>query len=197
MAGLVNCIECGRPVSSKARRCPHCNSNFPVGRKCAVCNIVGKDTEGVQIRVHESGPWLHHACFQKVEQECLSVQYTCPVCGNVEPCKIKKIYRDSLPEQPYFDNPCPKCGHPVERSFWAVECSFCRMYVFPAMSAVPKERIHNLCQMTKATRQAARVTPQAGAKDISAPESGKNKGCMAAMLIFALLLLAPLIYAAI
>jgi len=37
MAKLTKCLECGKPISSEAKICPHCNTSSPHGCLCGLC----------------------------------------------------------------------------------------------------------------------------------------------------------------
>lgn len=88
MATLVNCLECGKNVSSEAPRCPHCTTRYPLGVKCIVCCKflqrskalkISKEYGGAENRV--SVKFFHHSCHQQVNQIRLGRGRTsCPVC---------------------------------------------------------------------------------------------------------------------
>lgn len=88
MATLVNCLECGKTVSSEAPRCPHCRTNYPIGVKCIVCCQNLKRSESLKITKEYGGAenrvlvqFFHQSCHRKVNQIRIGKGRTsCPVC---------------------------------------------------------------------------------------------------------------------
>lgn len=88
MATLVNCLECGKNVSSEAPRCPHCTTRYPIGVKCIVCCKYLKRSEALKIAKEYGGAenrvsvkFFHRSCHQQVNQIRLGRGRTsCPVC---------------------------------------------------------------------------------------------------------------------
>jgi hypothetical protein len=104
MTRLINCIECGREMSSGANRCPHCKTDEPLGAICAVCNKHGRASNMKDSTEHgQYKAWVHEACLAEITQ----CQYSCPVCKN--PITTHNIDK------------CNKCGHPISRS----SCAYC------------------------------------------------------------------------
>lgn len=109
---LINCIECGREMSSGASRCPHCKTDKPIGVTCIVCNKHGRtsDMEAYYYRIWIL--WIHNACLAEVTQ----CQYSCPDCKN--PITTHDIQN------------CEKCGHPIETTV----CGYCGRKVIEKLS---------------------------------------------------------------
>ncbi len=88
MATLVSCFECGKTVSSQAPRCPHCDTNYPIGVKCTVCCQLLKRSEALKIKKEYGGAenrvsvkFFHQSCHRQVNQIRLGKGRTsCPVC---------------------------------------------------------------------------------------------------------------------
>jgi len=45
MPKLMQCIECGKPIGFSARKCSNCQSDYPRGRRCAICGVMSKESE--------------------------------------------------------------------------------------------------------------------------------------------------------
>lgn len=122
VANLVNCLECGKQVSSAARMCPSCGTPYPCGRLCVICFRVGKASDGVETRSDDEPRWVDSFCYDIIQHEYHSVSHTCPTCQNVEAC-----YKWSVSDK--FQ--CRKCGHPIDTGYWVTACSHCGGPVFP------------------------------------------------------------------
>lgn len=101
---LINCIECGREMSSVASRCPHCKTGDPLGAICVVCDKHGRASDMKDSTEHgQYKAYVHEACLPEITQ----CQYSCPVCKN--PINTHNIDK------------CNRCGHPISRS----KCVYC------------------------------------------------------------------------
>jgi hypothetical protein len=176
LAQLIRCIECERQISSDARNCPHCGTHHTKGRKCAICCNVGKVSEGLWTSSYD---WVHPACYEEVKREFQPVQYTCPVCNNMEAPKVETM---GVLTKPFFTDPCPKCGHPLDDGFRARECSYCKTYVFPIVALRDREGrvIHRKCANTH--------------KDSQSQNVSQSSGCLSTLIIVLSLLLLCVTY---
>lgn len=104
MAHLIKCIECGWEMSSEARSCPNCHTQFPNGRVCTVCNKVGRDSDLTSGKYNEELKTysMHAACFAEI----YPCQYSCPVCKKSVITHVRG---------------CSMCGHPFEME----SCRYC------------------------------------------------------------------------
>lgn len=191
MATLDSCIECRRTVSSSAAQCPHCGAKYPHGRTCDICNRVGKDAEGKELGRYPV-KWLHPKCYEEVMKEVLAVRYICPVCRNVDSCKIDTRDPSQL-DVPKFTNPCPKCGHPVEEGFKPVQCFFCWNYLFPSGTSFPRHHMHDVCLRSRPeTREG--IAKQYHNVGGSTPRTTVDKSGGCSTVLVTLLILGSLIY---
>jgi len=102
MAKLINCIECGKSVSSEAAQCPHCKTNVPVGRKCRVCHQISA--------IFKESNGLCKSCANKLEKTSIA----CELCG-------------SPPQSAYHGAECKNCGHRLGN---IRNCRFCSLMLF-------------------------------------------------------------------
>lgn len=109
MATLLQCIECGSPVSSQASQCPRCSTRYPFGVKCIVCCEILKRSKALKL-VRDYGEtnhptvvkFFHHACYDQVSKVRLGKSRTsCPVCKHA----IEFDTCSSIN--------CPNCGHHI------------------------------------------------------------------------------------
>lgn len=87
MAQLINCIECNKPVSSNAEKCPHCGIRSFHGSTCVICNGVSKFSD--MLFLSYNGQYggsftAHPTCYVvDVPQDSkVTVKLNCPVCNN-------------------------------------------------------------------------------------------------------------------
>lgn len=124
MASLLECIECGGTVSSKASQCPRCSTKYPLGVKCTVCCKMFKRSEALKF-VRDYGEteqpniirFFHHSCYKQVSQVRIGRSRTsCPVCKH----GIEFDTSSSVN--------CPNCGHHIltklEKPSFAA-CCYC------------------------------------------------------------------------
>lgn len=118
MATLIDCIECGKAVSSAISECPQCGGQIH-GVACVVCQRIGKKTDLKEVRSHYAGRKLHihPACLLQVTQERDAPMYTCPLCQHTV--------------RAAFVSQCANCGHPVGQRL-SSECEYCEEYVVHA-----------------------------------------------------------------
>lgn len=109
MATLLQCLECGSPVSSHASKCPRCSTRYPFGVKCIVCCEILKRSEALKL-VRDYGEtnhpsvvkFFHHACYEQVSKVRVGKSRTsCPVCKHA----IEFDTCSSIN--------CPNCGHHI------------------------------------------------------------------------------------
>lgn len=85
---LLKCIECGKPLSSQAAQCTHCQSRYPLGVKCIVCCQVLRRAEAIKIKKEYGGAenrisvkFFHPDCYQQVGHIRIGrSRAICPVC---------------------------------------------------------------------------------------------------------------------
>ncbi len=112
MVQLLQCVECGSPVSADAESCPNCQTRDYRGLTCAVCLEPIKPSE---VRM-ETGPmgttlFFHPDCYAQVQH----APHPCESCG--------VLVVDSSAEE------CPNCGHKLERQ----TCQFCHQPFSPQL----------------------------------------------------------------
>jgi predicted RNA-binding Zn-ribbon protein involved in translation (DUF1610 family) len=151
MPELINCFECNQGISSEARSCPHCGTQFPQGRQCAICLEWDKDAEGFEIvSTYPTHRWVHPACYNEVQLEYQSVQYTCPVCKNVESYRTESVGNIT---RPFFTDPCPKCGQGLYWLNLRTEiCFHCQTFLFPVAAernTVEGCYVHRKCEASR------------------------------------------------
>ena len=172
MAELVNCFECGGQVSSAATRCPKCTTKFPHGRQCLACLKYSKASTGIDTRDGQNPGWIDAGCYEEFKSEYESIQYTCPICKNVETCKTE-VDRDNV-LRPFFIA-CSQCGHPPDPQYYERHCLQCRAYVIRIMAAgTPEWPMHKKCEASRAGLL----------KDQSVP---KGAGCITTVLALLLM----------
>lgn len=107
MATLLNCLECGKLVSSQAFQCQHCKTRYPSGVKCIVCCNILKRSEALKISKEYGGAenrvsvkFFHNSCHNQVNQIRTGRSRTsCPVCQ----------YSIEFDTSSYVT--CHNCGH--------------------------------------------------------------------------------------
>jgi len=129
MVDLVNCIECGKKVSSEAKCCPHCGKD-PRTIGCFVCN------EPVRYS-------------QKVHPECdRSLHFfSCQACH--KSFNYDKYFNETPPSDDCYEGrhsgTCPYCGH----IFYFWKCDLCGRQVLEAEAKrrgeIPYNHYHSLC----------------------------------------------------
>jgi DNA-directed RNA polymerase subunit RPC12/RpoP len=111
MATLLQCLECGNPVSSHASKCPRCSTQYPFGVKCIVCCEILKRSDALKL-VRDYGETSKvrlgksrtscPVCKHSIEFDtCSSIN--CPNCGHHILTRL---------ENPSFA-PCCYCGFPL------------------------------------------------------------------------------------
>ncbi len=111
MAELVKCFECGKSISSSVSSCLNCNTAFPHGELCVVCEIRGRASELVRkeidsIYTHQYR-YFHSHCLNAV----LNTDARCETCGE--------------PLVPLLKAECRNCGQRQD----APSCHYCRQPV--------------------------------------------------------------------
>lgn len=86
---LVNCTDCGRDVSTRARFCPHCGNPTPVKRCNVVCALLTGAFVAVLVLV---GVGMSKAACMKAKARahairCCEEVQTAPVAAPVAPEK--------------------------------------------------------------------------------------------------------------
>ena len=76
---LVDCFNCGMPISRSASFCPHCGSDL---KKCIVCNLVIGKGENIA-KCPNCGGFAHKTHLL----EYIKIKVRCPLCGKV----LKKL----------------------------------------------------------------------------------------------------------
>jgi uncharacterized paraquat-inducible protein A len=150
---LVTCLECGHQVSSAARSCPspNCGTLYPLGRTCVICLNTYKASAGLETYISDDVVcWIDPWCYGEIQREYQSVQYTCPVCMNVEACKTSS--RGGL-VFPFFFTPdsmpaCSECGHTVDDQYRAVRCQRCQTFLFSITTVEGWSHMHRNCAAT-------------------------------------------------
>jgi hypothetical protein len=116
--------------------------------------------------------WIDADCYEEFRSEYESIQYTCPVCKNIEACKTK--IDDNNVERPFFPA-CSRCGHPPDAQYYERHCLQCRAYVIRIMaSGTPEWPMHKKCEASRAKIFSDQTVP-------------KKSGCLT---VLALLLMA-------
>ncbi len=117
MTNLVPCIDCSQLLSSTAVRCPKCNSEYPHGIYCRVCNPSSNrflsDSRPFSVNQaltkgpHFSLAGYHVECVRRVLK--VPDDAACADCG----MPIAKLWDwDKLFVTKNLDGPCPECGRP-------------------------------------------------------------------------------------
>lgn len=114
MPTLINCIECGKQVSSEARCCIHCGKDA-TGQECVICALRSRENSLVLFRDGRnsdySSTYVHPQCVEEINQE-LKIPITCRVCRNTTTLgELKK-------------GACPSCGQGLDNLY--TSCEFCR-----------------------------------------------------------------------
>lgn len=121
MGQLINCIECGKSVSSSVTQCIHCGKDpHPHYVKCFVCEGTFKKAECIKKREidfqHYPFAVYQHMCkkcFDNICQHSDLQQFRCPTCHT--------IY-----DYQHFSSPqCPHCGEKL----YLKNCIFCEQPV--------------------------------------------------------------------
>jgi ribosomal protein L40E len=154
VAEIINCIECNQQLSSDAKWCPHCRTEYPKGLTCRVCGKLGKNSQGVSTEGGTYGGvffWVDSICYEGIKRELESFSHACPVCNNVEHARVTVGHNGML--NPYLPTPCRKCGHPSEisSSNW-VRCTNCNLPLVRAEGVERKskrtsEYYHKICAL--------------------------------------------------
>lgn len=123
---LVNCIECGYPVSDSAASCPKCGGR-PLGFNCVMCQTLMKTSDSVSPRSNRP---IHRECASAIFgqdgscRECgatiwtavrwrehlgelltLGKEWRCTNCGALDPLTMQ--------ETTCVEHGCCDCGFPL------------------------------------------------------------------------------------
>jgi hypothetical protein len=141
MSDLINCIECGGSLSSRASYCPHCHTYSFRGFICKLCGEVGKNSikkEGIETEwfcidgideLSETVHSYHPECYDRV----LQVNYSCPTCHHT----VRQ-----------FQTHCFRCGEP----FPTDNCGHCKLSLLtPTAVAHGGKLFHEFCASLKKT----------------------------------------------
>jgi hypothetical protein len=131
MTKLRECFECNRMLSSEARKCPHCATNFPHGVSCQFCSNIVKEREVLTVgtSISRSGKLCKscHSEISKSFQESPIQKYSCPACAKQYEFHYdyerSTSYGFSIFRAPKrgakttISHSCDSCGHPNAKSF--------------------------------------------------------------------------------
>src|ERR1043166_2883956 len=134
---LIPCIECGSEISSNAKKCPKCETVFPNGSPCPICNLREKAS------AYPNGV-VHPECIEKVEREGKALGL-CSACNK----NVRFVPEVAIFPSVWANNyACPICGHP--KKIPTRQCAFCHRRVIVSQSAKVHVRgfdnfAHNAC----------------------------------------------------
>jgi hypothetical protein len=167
MAQLISCFECGKPVSSEASNCPHCNTSSVNGVDCGLCGIRLKSSQSVFLTHYYAHSYhAHPECVQKVTIEPEPVEVRCSVCSypTIYTCiKIKESGRERV-SCGHLNNKCSNCGHGVslpsgfERNTYG-NCCHCNLLLKKSdnVQISSDGYVHNYCYSLNRNFQAQRT----------------------------------------
>jgi hypothetical protein len=114
---LVNCHECSKSLSSSADRCIHCNTSYPKGVPCCICEKNLRHSLAYKLPRHKhrkhQESFLHRECYNAINKDFKEAKqnYSCSVCNKQYQCKFSvdgELHeRDIL----IHNSPCSGCGH--------------------------------------------------------------------------------------
>jgi hypothetical protein len=78
---LIRCIECGKSISETAAKCPHCQTDAPIGVNCGICREKDRASSLLAFRAmyrQAKDIQVHRECVESLFSE----NATCWECGN-------------------------------------------------------------------------------------------------------------------
>jgi len=145
MANLVDCLDCGQPISQSASVCPKCHTDCPRGVKCSAC---GKGTIPKKKALYsiEHCSYYHPECVKRI----LSIPDTflCPDCN----IRVNQNYdwQKLFHVSNVYGLSCPNCGLPSfldsKSIHVALGCGICNLPLlgFHEIVVAYDESSHNL-----------------------------------------------------
>lgn len=151
MSNLVKCIECNHEISTTARKCPRCGSDYPHGVICSLCHDKIKHSQAVCVKGYVANIYDCYYYHSQCMYNLLSIPYkiSCRDCNVVIDNSIIPIKRvpKNFQERELWWPSCSNCGRehvlegPIPTCYHYNYHQFCSLCNLPIYGFHPYEKL--------------------------------------------------------